>query len=101
MNYTTPKWSIIVLEAILCKVNMNLFHLLDTCILVSHNNWDKLLDFAKLEEKMLAIKPLELVIAYIIISQKLAHFYFLGDYFLNKFCVYIITACFFLEVQWV
>lgn len=48
---------------------------------------------------MLAIKPLELVIAYIIISQKLAHFYFLGDYFLNKFCVYIITACFFLEVQ--
>lgn len=43
---------------------------------------------------MLAIKALELVIAYIIVFQKLAHFYCLEDYFLNKFSVNIITVSF-------
>lgn len=40
---------------------------------------------------MLAIKALELVIAYIIISQKLAHFYCLGITFLINFCVNLLS----------
>lgn len=56
-------WSlIIVLEVILCKVYMDLFYFLVIYILVLFNNWDKLLDLVKLEEKVLVLKVLEFVI---------------------------------------
>lgn len=76
---------IIVLEAIPCKVNMDLFHLLDTYLLVSLNNWDKLLDLAKLEEKNVSYKSTGACNSLNNYFSKISTFLLFRDYFLNKF----------------
>lgn len=66
---------------------MDLFHLLDAYVLLSLNNWDKLLDLTKLEEKNISYKSTGAYNSLNNYFSKLVGFLLFADYFLNKFHV--------------